>query len=173
MVSAAVEPWLELGACVGALALLLAGAGAILAPHRAPWVTVLWLGVSALILALTSYALLTRLDALSLNVRRCLGCGLSLAPYALGGWGAGLAALTLGCAGCAVGLQAVQRQRRWIPATLLLVGLLVPSLVVVSFVNGLAQPLIPSERYLSPLIIAQALLVIACGLYLRVVSAPN
>jgi hypothetical protein len=38
------------------------------------------------------------------------------------------------------------------------------------FVNGLTQPLIPSERYLSPLIVAQALLVIAYGVYLRMVN---
>jgi hypothetical protein len=52
-------------------------------------------------------------------------------------------------------------------ATLLLAGLLVPPLAVASFVNGLAQPLIPSERYLSPFIVVQALLVIACGIYVR------
>jgi hypothetical protein len=116
MVSAAAEPWLELGACVGALALLFAVVGAILAPQRTPWAGLLWLGVSALLLALTSYALLAQLDTLRLNVRRCLVCGLSLAPYALGGWGAGLVGLTLACAGCAVGLQVARRQRQWVLA---------------------------------------------------------
>jgi hypothetical protein len=104
------------------------------------------------------------------SVRPCLGCGWSLAPYALGGWFTGLVALALACAGCAVGLQVAWRQRRWVLAPLLLIALLIPPLAVMSFVNGLAQPLIPSERSLSPLIVAQALLVIAYGFYLWTVN---
>ncbi len=172
MVSAAAEPWLEFGACAGALILLLFVAGAILAPRQNPWIGMLWMGASALLLAITSYILLLRLDELRRSVLLCPECGWSLAPYALGGWLTGLIALALACASCAFGLQAAWRRRQWILTTTLLAGLLAPPLAVVSLANGFAQSLIPSERYLSPLIAAQSLLVLACSVYLRATDRP-
>jgi hypothetical protein len=158
MVSGAAEPWLALVACLGVLFLVLAVAGAFLAPGENPWMAMLGLGVSALLLAATSYGLLLQLDALRLTARRCLVCGGELTPYAFGGWFFGVIALLFACVGCAVGVQAARHAHRWLLTVLLAVGLLLPPLVVCSFVTDLSQPTIPSERFLALMVAIQAAL---------------